>query len=72
MLVLSTLSGKFEPNLVFLPQRVFDIRPLKLLVAFEIEAIFCLTVIHISKILFETNLWDIFFIVVDYFVYYLN
>ena len=30
MLVLSTLSGKLEPNLVFLPQRVFDICPFKL------------------------------------------
>ena len=52
------LSGKFEPNFVFLPQRVFDTRPFKLLGAFEIEAIFWLTAIHISKILFETNLWD--------------
>ena len=58
MLVLSTLSGKFEPNLVFLPQRVFDIPPFKLLGAFEIEAIFGLTLLQISKILFETNHWD--------------
>ena len=33
-------------------------RPFKLLGAFEIEAIFFLTVIHISKTLFETDLWD--------------
>ena len=42
MFAFSTPSGKFEPNLVFLPQRVFDIRPFKLLGAFEIEAIFVL------------------------------
>ena len=56
--VLRTLSGKSEPNLVCLLQRVFDIQPFKLLGAFEMEVIFASTVIHISKILFETSPWD--------------
>ena len=53
--VLKTLSGKSEPNLVCLLQRVFDIQPFKLLGTFEMAAIFASTVIHISKIVFETS-----------------
>ena len=56
LVVLRTLSGKSEPKLICLPQRVFDIQPFKLLGTFEMEAIFGPTVIHISKILFETSL----------------
>ena len=37
---------------------VFDKQPFKLLSTFEMEAIFAPTVIHDSKILFETSLWD--------------
>ena len=48
-LVLRTLPGKSEPNLVCLPLRVFDIQPFKLLGTFEMEAIFAATVIHIAK-----------------------
>ena len=56
MVVLRTLSGKSEPKLICLPQRLFDIQSFKLLGTFEMEAIFGPTVIHISKILFETSL----------------
>ena len=56
LLVLTTISGKSELYLVCLPQRVFDIHPFKLLGPFEMEVIFSPTVIHISKILFETRL----------------
>ena len=59
--MLRTLSDKSEPNLVCLPQTVFDIQPLKLLGTFEMEAIFAPTVIHNSEILFETILWDTYF-----------
>ena len=56
LLVLRTSSGKSELNLVWLPQRVFDIRPFKLLGTFQMEVISASTAIHISKILFETSL----------------
>ena len=58
LLVVRTLSDKSEPNLVCLPQRVFDIEPFELLGTFEMEAIFAPTVIHNIKIMFETCLWD--------------
>ena len=58
LIVLRTLSGKSEPNLVCLPQMVFDLRPFKLLGTFEMEVIFVSTAIHISKILFETSQLD--------------
>ena len=51
LLLLRALSGKSEPNLVFLTQRVFDTRPFKLLGNFEMEAIFAPKTMHISKIL---------------------
>ena len=54
LFVLRTLAGKSGPNLVCLPQRVFDIQPSKDSGSFEMEAIF--TAIHNSKILFETSL----------------
>ena len=54
--VLRTLSGRSEPNLVCLPQRVFDIWPSKLLGTFEMEAIFAPTGICISKNMFEISL----------------
>ena len=57
-LVLGTLSGKPEPDLLCLPQRMLDIWPFKLLGTFDMEAIFASTAIYISKILFETSLWD--------------
>ena len=44
--------------MVSLPQRVFDIQPIKILDALEMEAIFAPTPIHISKILLESSLWD--------------
>ena len=56
LLVLRTPSGKSDPNLVCLPQKVFDIQPFKLLDTFQMEVIFAPTIIHISKILFETTL----------------
>ena len=56
--VLITPPGKSEPDLVCLLQRVLYIQPFKLLGTFEMEAIFASIVIHISKILFETSLWD--------------
>ena len=56
--VLRTISGKSQPNLVCLPQRVFDLQHFKLLGTFEMEAIFTSTAMHISKILFETSQWD--------------
>ena len=37
---------------------VFDIQSFKLLSTFEIETIFAPTLIHNSKIMFETRLWD--------------
>ena len=61
LFVLIALSGKSEPNLVCLPQMVFDLRPFKLLGTFENEAIFASTAIHISKILGETSQWDTYY-----------
>ena len=58
LFVLRTLSGKSEPNLVCLPQMMFDLRPFKLLGTFEMEASFASTATHISKNLFETSQWD--------------
>ena len=55
--LLRNLSNISEPNLVRLSQPVFDIKLLKLLGTFEMEAIFAPTVIHNSEILFETILW---------------
>ena len=59
--VLRTLSGKSDPNLVCLLEREFDIQPFKLLGTFDMEAIFASTVLHISKILFETSPWDTYY-----------
>ena len=56
--VLRTLSGKSEPNLVCLPQMMYDLQPFKLLGTFEMEAIFASTATHISKIMFETRQRD--------------
>ena len=55
LLELRTLSGKSEPNLECLPQRMFDKQPFELLGTFEMEANFTSTAIYISKILFETS-----------------
>ena len=48
--------------MVYLWQRLFDVKPFKLSDPFEMDAIFDPTATWISEIMFETRLWDAIYI----------